>query len=71
MIHTKITFYGCFGRVSIVKNINYRILECTRIVHVFWNVEFLNKHFEKPRIYAIYASIIRNQYLITFLTNFF
>ena len=46
-IHKTITFYECFGRVTIFKTIHYRILECTRIVHVFWNVEFRNKHFEK------------------------
>ena len=37
-----ITFYECFGCVTIVKTIYYYILECTRIVHVFCNVEFRN-----------------------------
>ena len=39
-IHKTNTFYECFGRVKIVKNIHYHILEFTRIVHVFWNIEF-------------------------------
>ena len=40
----------CFGCVTIVKTIHYRILECTRILHVFWNVELRYKHFEKPAL---------------------
>ena len=47
-IHKTITFYECFGRITIFKTINYRILKCIRILHVFWNDEFQNKHFEKP-----------------------
>ena len=50
----KIIFNECFGRVTIIKTIHYRILECTRIVHVFWNLEFRRKHL-KNRIDAIDA----------------
>ena len=42
--------YECFGCVTIVKTIHYRILECTRILHVFWNFELRYKHFEKPAL---------------------
>ena len=47
-IHKTNTFYECFCCVTIDKTIHYRILECTRIAHVLWNVEFQNKHFENP-----------------------
>ena len=46
-IHRTIKFYDYFGCVTIVKNIHYGILEYTRIVHVFSNVELWNKHLGK------------------------
>ena len=48
MVYNTITFYDFFVRVTIFKTIHYRILECTRIVQVFWNVELRSNHFEKP-----------------------
>ena len=51
MIHKKFKIYECFGRVTIVKTIHYRILECTRFEHVFLNIEFQSKHFEKLHWY--------------------
>ena len=47
MIHKTITFWLCFGRVTIFKTIHSRILERTRIVTVFWNVEFRRERFRK------------------------
>ena len=50
MIHKIFIIYDFFGCVTIIKTIHYRILECTRILHVFWNVELRYKHFEKPAL---------------------
>ena len=29
--------YEYFGHVTMIKTIHYRILECTHILHIFWN----------------------------------
>ena len=71
MIHKKIIFYECFGRVTIVKTIHYRILECTRVVHVFWNVEFRNKNFEKPASMPSMPQLVVTNTQSLFQTNFF
>ena len=57
-IHKTITFYECFGRVTIVKTIYYHILECTRILHVFWNVEFRRKKFGKTASMPLTAQLV-------------
>ena len=69
-IHKTITFYECFGCVTIVKTIHYCILECACIVHVFWNVEFGRKFWKKTAsMPSMPQSVITNT--IFFRTSFF